>query len=95
MGFFLIDERDQYHIDLHKKYSSFEQVIEDLRPELILFLQNKFGIRNPREGLSKRIPIYEQTAFVEFFGSASVHALVLGLNENCKLTVGIAYIIVQ
>ena len=91
----MIEKGDQYKIDLQKEYANIEEVIEDLGPELILFLQNKIGIRNPREGLSKRIPIYEHTAFVEFFGSASVRALVLDLKEKCKLTVGIAYTIVQ
>ncbi len=95
LGFFLIDERDQYHIDLQKKYSSVEQVIEELSPELIHFLQNKFGIKNPEESLSERIPIYRHTAFVEFFESSGVHALVFDLKEKSKLTVGIAYIIVQ
>jgi hypothetical protein len=94
-GFFLIEKEDQYKIDLKKEYANVEEVIDNLSPELILFLQNKIGISNPREGLNKRIPIHERTAFVEFFGSASVHALVFDLKEKSKLTVGIAYIIVQ
>lgn len=94
-GYFLIDERDKFKIDLQKQYTSVEELIVNIDDRITRLLKQKFGISNPREDLGQKVLIYEGTAFVEFFGSHSVHALTFELKPKNQLIIGLAYVVVD